>query len=175
MSIQKHKYKFKAYSEEFPKLYKQEERKLRKILPKNIKMEHVGSTAVPGLGGKGIIDIMAVVRKKDIKKSMKRLGKLGFDYRPQPKDSKRKFFQKIIRRNKKERRVHVHLIYKKDIEISLIAFREYLKKHKEARDMYVKLKRKAVKHAKGEGKKYRTYKEKFIKSLTKKALKEYNN
>ena len=49
------KYKFRKYDPKFGELFKREKAKLKKIIP-GIKIEHIGSTAVPSLGGKGIID-----------------------------------------------------------------------------------------------------------------------
>lgn len=49
------KYKFRKYDPKYPLLYKRERMKLRRILGKSPKIEHVGSTAVPGLGGKGLL------------------------------------------------------------------------------------------------------------------------
>jgi len=51
------KYVFKAYSPIFPKLFEKEKDRIKKILGENDLIEHVGSTAVPGLGGKEINDI----------------------------------------------------------------------------------------------------------------------
>ena len=57
------KYIFKPYHEIFPKLFEQEKLRLSKYLTGEYMIEHIGSTAVPGLGGKGIIDIMISVSK----------------------------------------------------------------------------------------------------------------
>ena len=45
------KYIFREYNKNYPKLFQIEKAKLRKIFPK-IKIEHVGSTAIPGLGAR---------------------------------------------------------------------------------------------------------------------------
>lgn len=57
------KYVFRRYNSKYELLFNKEKAKLKKILPK-AKIEHVGSTAVKGLGGKGIIDISIIVPKK---------------------------------------------------------------------------------------------------------------
>ncbi len=47
-------------------------------------MEHIGSTAVPGLGAKPIIDILIGVHSLDnVEEFIGRLGQLGYEYRPQ--------------------------------------------------------------------------------------------
>jgi len=57
----------------------------------------------------------------------------------------------------------------------MIAIRDYLKKHKGIAREYEKIKKEAVKYAKGEGKRYREYKNSFLQKIEKLALKEYSN
>src|SRR3989344_39977 len=166
------KYTFRKYSEKFLLLFKKERARLRKILPK-AKIEHIGSSAVKGLGGKGIIDITIAVSKKSLEISLLKLKKKGYDYRPSGGDRYRKFFQRIIRSHGDERRVHVHLTWENSKALRVhVAIREYLRKHKDVAKKYAQIKKQGVKHARGEGAKYRKYKDAFIKNLEKKALKE---
>jgi GrpB-like predicted nucleotidyltransferase (UPF0157 family) len=51
------KYVFKPYSKNFPELFQKEKERIVSNLNLPLVIEHIGSTAVPGLGGKGIIDI----------------------------------------------------------------------------------------------------------------------
>ena len=48
------KYVFKPYSKIFPELFQKEKERISPNLKEALAIEHVGSTAVPGLGGKGI-------------------------------------------------------------------------------------------------------------------------
>ena len=54
----------------------------------------------------------------------------------------------------------------------MVSFRNYLLKHPEVVEQYVRIKKEAVKKADGLGDVYRKHKEKFIKSITKKALRK---
>ncbi|MEA3329527.1 MAG: GrpB family protein [Nanoarchaeota archaeon] len=63
------KYKYRKYDKKYPELFRREKSKLRKILGKKPEITHVGSTAIPGLGGKGVIDILISVSKKQIIKT----------------------------------------------------------------------------------------------------------
>lgn len=165
------KYVFRKYSARFTVLFEQERAKLKKILP-NASIEHVGSTAIPGLGGKGIIDITIETPKEKLEQFIRKLKKAGYEERPQHRpDKNRVFLQKIIKSKGKERRIHIHLVFNKRYLDTFIAFRDYLRDHKEERDEYAELKKKAVKLGL-EGEDYRKYKNKFLESLTKKALKE---
>jgi len=166
------KYKFKKYDKNYPLIYKKEKQKLRLILTKDSKIEHVGSTAIPGLGGKGIIDIVVFIPKKDLKTNIKILKNNKFEYQPRPGDDKRKFFQKRIIYKGEERRIHIHLTTNKNFLDSFIAFRDYLRKNRKARDEYAKIKKNGSKYAKEDKTKYVKYKLNFLKSTVKRALKE---
>ena len=160
------KYIFKKYDEKYPRLFQKEKAKLKKVLPKNVKIEHIGSTAIKGLGGKGIIDIAISINKKGLGKAKDILENNSYEFRPKGGNKNRLFFKKIYKYAEKEKIVHLHLIphnskdWKKDI-----AFRDHLRKDKKLLKKYEEIKKKAVKHAKEEGKKYRGYKNKFFKKI----------
>ena len=169
------KYSFKKYKEDYTQLFKKEKYKLKKIFPK-AETEHIGSSAIRNLGGKGIIDIAISVSKKAIPNAIKKLQRNGFEYKPFAGDKDRIFLQKIIKYAGNERRVHIQLTNTNSKTWkSMMALREYLKKHKDVAKEYAQVKREAVKHAKGEGKKYRKYKKFFLQKIEKLALKEYSD
>lgn len=167
------KYTFKPYSPKFKELFNKEKSKLKKILPKNTKIEHVGSTAVPDLGGKGIIDIVIKTPRKKLNKFINKLEELGYEskLKEHPANDKRIFLKKIIRFGGKERYIHIHLTFDNDFWNTFIVVRDYLRQDKTMRKKYAEIKKKAVKFANGDGKKYRKYKNNFLNKLTKKALK----
>lgn len=166
------KYKFKQYDKTYPLLFQREKAKLKKILTKSARIEHVGSTAVPGLGGKGIIDILVFVPNRDLSKNFKILKENRFEYSPHPGDDKRKFFQKRIIYRGKERRVHIHLTADKGFCDSFIAFREYLRKNPKIRDEYARIKMEGAKLAEEDKMKYANHKLNFLKETVRKALEE---
>lgn len=61
-----------------------------------VEMEHIGSTSVPGLGAKSLIDMMAGVSDlQDVKqKHIDLLSALGYEYVPKPEFPERLFFRK---------------------------------------------------------------------------------
>jgi GrpB-like predicted nucleotidyltransferase (UPF0157 family) len=169
--INKNKYKFLPYNKQYPFMFLKEKNKIKKSLDKNIIIEHVGSTAVPGLGGKGIIDIAIKTPKNRLKEFMNKLERLGYIHTIEHKpNNKRIFFQKIIKYKGKESRIHIHLTLNNEFWETFIAFRDYLRNHDKELDKYAKIKKEAVKHSKGEGRKYRKYKTKYLENITKKAL-----
>lgn len=171
--INKQKYKFNKYSKSYTIRFREEYRKLRKILP-YAKIEHVGSSAVKNLGGKGIIDILIAVDKKSKNKAKKQLQNYGYEYTYHPNDSNRMFFKRIIKYSKKERRIHIHLThYNSHNWKSIIGVRNFLRDDKKTAREYTKVKKCAVKYANGNGKKYRDYKDSYLKKLEKQAISKY--
>ena len=154
------KYKFRKYKKNYPKLYCKEENKLNKVLS-GAKIEHIGSTAVTDVGGKGIIDIIISVPKNEIKEIKEKLIKQGYGFKSKAGEKNRLFFEKDYGTLKK-RRVHLQLtsnnsnIWKKSIK-----FRDLLRKNKKIRGEYSLIKQDAVKHGK-QGAEYRAHKKEFI-------------
>ena len=174
--INEKKYSFYPYDSEYPSLFKKQRKILRKVIGKSSKIEHVGSTSVPRLGGKGIIDIAIKTPRNKLNQFTRKLERIGYEHNSEhPANDKRIFLQKKIIYKKKERRIHIHLVPDNDFWDSFIVVRDYLRNHDTERDKYAKIKKEAVKHAEGKGKKYREYKDKFLEELTKKALKRRLN
>ena len=165
------KYVFKKYDKKFKQLFYREKSKLKKIIPKSSLVEHGGSTAIKNLGGKGIIDIFIGVEKSLIDKTKKALEKFRYIHKPN-KSKEREYFEKDYIYNKKTRRIHIHLSSKDSPDFKRVkAFVKYLNLNPKKAKEYALLKKKAVKYAKGEGKKYRDYKKKFLDKIGKEALK----
>lgn len=159
------KYKFIKYNKNYPKLFEKEKAKLEKIVP-NAKIEHIGSTSVEGLGGKGLIDILVSVPKKDLESVKKVLIKLNYYTLSRNRHKDRISFYKDSKILKK-RRVHIHLTYKNSkVEKQAIKFRNLLRKNKRLRDKYSSLKQKAIKLGK-KRKDYRDFKYNFIEETLK--------
>jgi len=168
------KYVFRKYSANFPQLFKKERNKLKKILIKGARIEHVGSTAVKGLGGKGIIDILISVNKPKVKENKKILQKAGYLFNSSGSSKQRKFFMKEYASKNNVRRVHLHLTFHNSFESRrALSFVKYLRAHPDKIKEYAKIKEKAIKYAKGQGEKYREYKNKLLEKLGKEALKEF--
>jgi len=165
------KYKFRKSEKNYSNLFKKEKAQLLNVFPKKVIIEHIGSTSVPGLGGKGIIDIIIKTPKNKIKEFTKKLNKLGYTSVLGHTPTKNSiFFQKIKKYRGRERRVHVHLVLNKPFWNTFTAVREYLKTHEKERKEYAQIKKEAI-NKNLEGKKYRAYKHQFLENLTKKALK----
>ncbi|MGY0004310.1 GrpB family protein [Micromonospora sp. I033] len=85
------------YDPAWPERFEAEQRLLSDALPVALHIEHIGSTSVPGLAAKPIIDIMAVVPEvQAVVADLRPLERLGYVYRPAafPEDSDHLFFAK---------------------------------------------------------------------------------
>ncbi len=165
------KYKFRRYSRDFPILYKKELARLRRILPRHARIEHVGSSAVKGLRGKGLIDIAIAVPRRSIGPATNLLEKGGYEFVPAAGTRVRMFFFRDYGLNGRERRVHLHLTFQGSRDfIEMVALRDYLREHREEARKYEEVKRKAVKLARGDGETYRRLKNQYLKRLVKKAI-----
>jgi len=159
------KYKFRKYDSNYKRLFFVEKAKLKKIFPTST-IEHIGSTAVLGLGGKGIIDINLGIKKRDVKKSIARLKNNKYIFVESAGDGKERwFFKRDYVYNDKIRRVHVHLtLIDSHTWKKCLKFRDHLRSSKNAREKYTNLKKKAILLEKT-GKAYRNYKKKFIENI----------
>ena len=161
------KYKFKPYNKRFPNYFRQEKQKLRKFLPKNIVIEHIGSTAVPGLGGKGIVDIF-IGTKKSLNIIKIKLENNNYKFIPQSIKDNRLFFRKDYSYNNKTRRLHIHLVQYLSPEWNdVINFRDLLIDNPKLKKEYSEIKKKASKLANGNIKKYKAIKRNLIDNINK--------
>ena len=102
-------------------------------------IEHVGSTAVPGLGAKPVIDITVGVRTLvDGEKCVGPMEELGYEYRGDGEIPGRHYFRKFTRG---ERTHHLNIVeHKGDFWERHILFRDYLREHLQEAQDYCELK-----------------------------------
>jgi GrpB-like predicted nucleotidyltransferase (UPF0157 family) len=161
------KYIFKPYSKIFPELFCSEKKRIASIIGAMAIIEHVGSTAVPGLGGKGIIDIAIAVKKKDLETVSKLLQDLGYEFRSSFSTQDRLYFMTLLPDPEEEsRRYHIHLTYPENLEWKqFLGFRDYLKSHPHALKEYAEIKKQAAIDANHNGEHYRKLKESIIQKI----------
>lgn len=159
------KLKIFPYNKEFKKKFEKEKKRISKII-KDCEIYHIGSTAVPRLGGKGIIDIMIGIRSwKESKEIVKKLEKLDFIH-VHPKEKGRIFLSKNKSLSLSNIHVHIAKIESK-VYKELLVFRNYLRKNKKEAERFYKLKLKWSKESIGARKEYNKLKEKYIKEILK--------
>lgn len=161
------KYLFKPYSNIFPELFQKERERIKSNINMPLVIEHIGSTAVPGLGGKGIIDIAIAVDKEDMNSVSKQLQEIGYEFRPAFSTPERLYLITYLADPEEEiRRYHIHLTYPQNSEWKeFLSFRDYLRDHPKEAEEYAELKKKAALEANEEGEKYRKIKEPIFKKI----------
>jgi GrpB-like predicted nucleotidyltransferase (UPF0157 family) len=161
------KYVFKPYSKIFPELFDKEKERIASYIKVALAIEHVGSTAVPNLGGKGIIDIAIAVNKQDMESVSKQLQNLGYEFRPTFSTPDRLYFIIYLLDPEEEtRRYHIHLTYLENSKWKeLIEFRDYLRTHPEAIEEYANIKKQAADVANQDGEQYRKMKEPMFQKI----------
>ena len=161
------KYVFRPYNKIFPELFDQEKARIVARLSLPVVIEHIGSTAIPGLGGKGIIDIAIAVSKKKMELISNELQDLGYEYRPAFSTPDRFYFITYLPDLEEgNRRYHIHLTYLENHEWKeLIGFRDYLRDHPEELQEYAELKKQAAMEADNRGSCYRKVKEPMFEKI----------
>jgi GrpB-like predicted nucleotidyltransferase (UPF0157 family) len=105
-----------------------------------VRIDHHGSTAVPGLAAKPVIDIqISVADLGRLEEYTARLAQLGYVHVPHPDDAFCPFFHRAAAWPHTH---HVHLVRSGGAEErQTLAFRDYLRQHPEAARAYESLKR----------------------------------
>jgi GrpB-like predicted nucleotidyltransferase (UPF0157 family) len=152
-----------GWKEEFDK----EKRSLKKALGDLVlDVEHAGSTAIPGMIAKPIIDIGVGVSslKGSVKKKLiKLIEDLGYEYKADRGSPGRLFFAK----GSNENRTHyLHLMELGNEEWKgVFAFRDFLRENKEWADKYARLKKELAGRYTSDREAYLRAKVKFIKKV----------
>lgn len=103
-------------------------------------IEHIGSTAVPDLVAKPIIDILLIVENSaDEKSYVPALEELGYALRVREPE----WHEHRVLRAERDMMVNLHVFTKNDEEVKrMLAFRDWLRKNPEDRQLYAETKRK---------------------------------
>lgn len=161
------------YDNEWLSKFKEEAEKIEQILGDNLLQSfHIGSTSVPGLKAKPIIDIMPVVRDIDkVDDCRNEFEKLGYEYMGEYGIPGRRF----MRKGKDERSHHIHVFqYDNTDDITRhLAFREYLSHHKEVCHAYGEIKSMLAKKYPNDIDGYCLGKDEFVKQVERDALQWY--
>ena len=130
------------YDDAWPEAFEREAMRIRAVLgPLALRVDHVGSTAVPGLAAKPVIDIQVSVPGLDpLVRYAEPLGRLGYRHIPVGDfDRVYPFFRRPAEWPSTH---HVHLCnFGSREELRHVAFRDYLRAHAGVAAQYLELKR----------------------------------
>ncbi|HEX3779266.1 MAG TPA: GrpB family protein [Pseudonocardiaceae bacterium] len=127
------------YDPEWPRLYEREEARIRAILGDRIvRIDHVGSTSVPGLAAKPIIDMMLVLPDTTDEPSyLPDLAAAGYVLRIREPDW---YEHRLFKGPDTDINLHVHPPTSPEIRRHLI-FRDWLRTNESDRERYLATKR----------------------------------
>ncbi len=167
------------YDPGWPRLFEREADHLRAVLSNSIvkRIEHFGSTAVPGMPAKPVIDMLVEVSSLDeVKRDVVPvLEAEGYDYfwRPTMGDEP-PFYAWFIKRDARGNRTHhIHMVEADSQLWERLYFVEYLKEFPQEAERYARLKEDLASRFPNDRVGYTMGKTEFVVSLTKLAL-EYS-
>jgi len=137
-----------------------------------VRIDHIGSTAVPNLKAKPTIDILLQISEHtDTQKIIKTFKTLGYEFTEQPDNPPphMMFVKGYSINGFKGQAYHVHVRYRGDW--NEIYFRDYLIKHRKIANAYEELKLKLAVQYKNDREAYTKAKTNFIEKINKLARK----
>jgi GrpB-like predicted nucleotidyltransferase (UPF0157 family) len=174
----------RAYDPGWPESFRREKAHLEACLPRELvlRIEHFGSTAVPGLAAKPIVDLLVEV--SDLAAARERIAPVleaqGYDYlwRPTLGDDVPPFYAWFIKRDPRSgaRTHHLHMVGGGPEfagHWDRLLFRDHLIAHPELAREYERLKRKLAEVSRGDRIAYTRGKSEFIERVTAEARRAY--
>jgi GrpB-like predicted nucleotidyltransferase (UPF0157 family) len=163
------------YNPDWPRLAINEKKTVIKNVGKEFisRIEHIGSTAIPGLCAKPTIDILLeILDITNCDLLIKQLKKIGYQYIPKPENPPphMMFAKGYSESGTTGQTYHIHVRYPGDWDE--IVFRDYLLINQKVTADYGKLKRKLATQFKNDREKYTDNKSNFIKTTTLIAIKK---
>ena len=151
--------------------FEKEAKKLRKVLGRDcVDVQHVGSTAIPGILAKPIVDIALIVPSlKKVRLYQEKLKDIGYELKKNDTRKERLFFTKGPE-SKRTHYLHIGEIgsgYAED----MILFRDYLHNHRNEAKKYLALKEMLAEKYRNTREIYTAKKSKLIEEVIKKAKK----
>ena len=164
-----------AYSPEWPREFERERAALTAALaPLHVHIEHIGSTSVPGMSAKPIIDIMVGAPSlNDVEAHMPLIEQLGYEHLPEMLDlmPDNRFFAKPATL---PRRFHLHAVeYDGEFWRDHIAFRDVLRNDSKLAADYLALKSQLAAQYRLQPKRYTDAKGPFINAVVQEAQKKH--
>lgn len=157
------------YDSRWPQQFQQEAAEIHRVLgEESILLHHIGSTSVPGLAAKPIIDFLGEVNDIErVGRFNEPLAALGYEAMGEFGIPGRRYFRK----GGDERTHHLHIFEKNSSgAYRHLAFRNYLRSHPVKKEAYGALKIKLAEQYPHDIEKYMDGKDPFIKQTEKEAL-----
>lgn len=160
------------YDADWPQRFAEERAILRRVFQgADAVIEHVGSTAVPGLGAKPIIDVMmGLSALSEAESRISALEAEGYEYVQEYEAQlpERRYFRKP---REDPRTVHLHcVVHGGGFWIRHLAFRDHLRRHPRVAAAYFELKRELATRYRDQRMAYTEAKSSFIEGVLREVL-----
>lgn len=162
------------YDPLWPRLFEQLRSRLAVLLEGiATAIEHVGSTSVPGLAAKPIIDIdVLLTSSSDLPRAIARLASIGYEHRGDLGISGREAF----RAPPEESPHHLYVCPPGNIAyMEHISFRDYLRSHQKDAEAYAELKRTLAGKFRNDREAYNEAKSEFVQRILRRAAENSRN
>lgn len=155
------------YDPHWPTRFARARRQIQSLIGVYItSIEHIGSTAVPGLAAKPVIDILIGVRHlEDAPEFLPPLATLGYTYIPEHESTfpERRYLHRIVQRRHTH---HLHIVEPASEFFRVhILFRNYLRTHPDAAAAYGALKAQLAEQYRCDREAYTEAKSDFIREI----------
>lgn len=132
-------------------------------------VEHVGSTSVPGLAAKPIIDLAVVVQPEDVPHAIERLAAIGYVHEGDKGIPGREAFRTPP--GEEKHHLYVCVAGSRGVRDHLL-FRDHLRAHPDLAREYAELKRRLAERHRHDSENYQEAKSAFIEAVTERAAAE---
>ncbi len=162
------------YDPEWSRLFEEERRQLARDPPADqvLAIEHAGSTAIPGMAAKPIVDIFIAVPSIDRARTtlVEPIEALGYVYWAENPDKDRMFFVKGMPPYGERRTHHIH-VFEPTSEFwqRALVFRDHLRERGDEAERYQQLKRSLAVRHRSDREAYSRAKDEYVKAVAQKA------
>lgn len=161
------------YNPNWSNLFEVEAKQWFNLLNLNvIAIHHIGSTAIPNIYAKPIIDLLIEVKDiNQVDQCHPTIAAQNYDIMGEYGIPGRRFFRKHNSNGTRSHHIHIYQQHSPQIQRHL-AFRDYMRTHPQAAQQYSQLKQKLAKKYPEEIESYMDGKDPFIKKIDQKIAKE---
>jgi GrpB-like predicted nucleotidyltransferase (UPF0157 family) len=160
------------YDPRWPSLFALERSRVEAVVGPWLEVvEHVGSTAVPGLDAKPVIDLMVGVRDiQGARRCIRPLEEIGYSYWAENPNPDRMLFVRFVDTRRTSRSHNLHVVeVGGDLWNDRIVFRDHLRSHPEAVDEYARFKQVLAERLRDDREAYTRAKTDFILAILERA------
>ena len=159
------------HNPQWKKAFDTESQQIAAIIAKNLVfIHHIGSTAIPKIYAKPIIDFLVEVHNINlVDRQTSEMEKLGYEAMGEFGLVGRRYFRKESSLGIRTHHVHIYETNSPEI-LRHLAFRDYMNAHPQDAEQYSQLKQKLAQQYPNDIESYMDGKDKFVKEMERKAI-----